>query len=246
VLRAITATKVPTLTAPDLALFQGLVADTWPRVRVPRDASAELEDALRKVLQQWNFEEVAGQVSSVSETTCACLPQSDCAQTIPCCRPDSACSPVLEFLEKAAVGRSVSSVHYLVSIPAGREGATARYCLRAAHGRHPDGPLLRRQDRALGAASRGVRAPWTGPARLQAEPEVNAPAAAARKPRCAHAVRKSGCFYAQHAPLNDILLSRRYVLSERHRILSWPTPAKHRKSVSTHLVSSTGSGVTAC
>lgn len=60
--KAITATKLPTLTSDDLKLFKALMQDTWPQLHVERDGSADLEAAIRKVLQTWQLEAVPEQV----------------------------------------------------------------------------------------------------------------------------------------------------------------------------------------
>ena len=60
--RAVAATKLPTLTAPDLSLFKALMRDTWPGLHVERAGSDALDSALRQVLEAWQLAAVPEQV----------------------------------------------------------------------------------------------------------------------------------------------------------------------------------------
>jgi Hydrolytic ATP binding site of dynein motor region len=71
VLLAIRATKVPTLSAPDLKLFEALLKDTWPGVPLPAEASAALEAAVHEVLVERNLEHTSDQARPPL-LTCTC------------------------------------------------------------------------------------------------------------------------------------------------------------------------------
>ena len=62
ILRAVRATKLPTLTYDDLLLFQNLVADTWPSVHVQDVNNEELVRAIHQVLEDRQLQIVPEQV----------------------------------------------------------------------------------------------------------------------------------------------------------------------------------------
>ena len=77
-LRAISAIKLPALAGADLQLFRTLMRDTWPGVDTPGEAQAELEQALRAVLEEWNFEAAEGQVCIMLIASSLCTLMSSC------------------------------------------------------------------------------------------------------------------------------------------------------------------------